>query len=544
MTLLPAIHEPFYRDGPTWPHEPGRDAIERAYRDAFHVAAREAALWTKCDDGQVKAAWTERHKARKDGRIVLPDGVYGYEPSHEVEAARTRGRVQALEFARECREKLAKEQVPEEFVRSFVLKTWSQAVGHWALTPLALTVCPPPHPLCELTEDQRRALRTLGPQIEKHGRRPQLLIPRYRSVHELVLDHPRLQKPVLEGLLRTGEILNLVASPKTGKSWLVADLAIAVATGRVWLGLFPAPRGEVLLIDNELDGSTLANRIPKVAAARDTAVDAFSDSVFVETLRGNLADIFQLEEYFDEVEPGRFALIILDALFRFMPADMDENSNGAMTAVYNRLDQYARRLQSAIAVVHHTSKGLQGDKSVTDVGAGAGSQSRAADAHLVLRPHQEENVFVVDAAVRSWPPVRSRCLRWDFPVFHLADDLDPADLKRPRSRRVRAPKEAKPEKPEWTVEQFVGKFVADQPETKQAIIVLARAEGLSERKASDLLRRAEEAGQVHRWIEGRNKPQRFATVSQQTSATHDNDGEAPGQSQTIRSKAESTPAPE
>lgn len=206
-------------------------------------------------------------------------------------------------------------------------------------------------------------------------------------MHELVLDHPRLQKPVLEGLLRTGEILNLVASPKTGKSWLVADLAIAVATGRVWLGLFAASPGQVLLIDNELDGSTLANRIPKVAAARNTALDAFSDAVFVETLRGNLADIFQLEEYFDEIEPGRFVLIILDALFRFMPADMDENSNGAMTAVYNRLDQYARRLQSAIAVVHHTSKGRQGDKSVTDVGAGAGSQSRAADAHLVLRLH-------------------------------------------------------------------------------------------------------------------------------------------------------------
>jgi len=513
MTQLPTIHEPFYRDGPTWPHEPGRDAIEHAYRNAFLGAAREAALWRELNDGQVKAAWTERHKARKDGRIILPDGVYGYERGHEVEAARTRGRVQALEFARECWENLAKEHVPEEFVRSFVLKTWSQAVGHWALTPPALTVCPPPHPLCELSEDQRRALRTLGPQIEKHGRRPQLLIPRYRSVHELVLDHPRLQKPVLEGLLRTGEILNLVASPKTGKSWLVADLAIAVATGRVWLGLFAATPGDVLLIDNELDGSTLANRIPKVAAARNTAIDAFSDAVYVETLRGNLADIFQLEEYFDEVEPGRFALIILDALFRFMPSDMDENSNGAMTAVYNRLDQYARRLQSAIAVVHHTSKGLQGDKSVTDVGAGAGSQSRAADAHLVLRPHQEENVFVLDAAVRSWPPVRPRCLRWEFPVFHLADDLDPADIKRPRSRRMRAPKEAKPEKPEWTVDQFVERFVTKEPETKLAIADLARAEGLSERKASDLLRRAEEAGQVHRWIEGRNKPQRFATVA-------------------------------
>lgn len=120
---------------------------------------------------------------------------------------------------------------------------------------------------------------------------------------------------------------------------------------------------------------------------------------------------------------------------------------------------------------------------------------------------------MLDAAVRSWPPVKPKCLRWEFPVFHLADDLNPADIKRPRSRRMRAPKEAKPEIPEWTVEQFVERFVASEPETKQAIVDLARAEGISERKASDLLRRAAEAGQVHRWIEERNKPQRFATVA-------------------------------
>lgn len=48
---------------------------------------------------------------------------------------------------------------------------------------------------------------------------------------------------------------------------------------------------------------------------------------------------------------------------------------------------------------------------LTDVGAGAGSQSRATDAHVVLRPHEEDGVAVLDAAVRSWPPIEPMCMR-------------------------------------------------------------------------------------------------------------------------------------
>ena len=109
-------------------------------------------------------------------------------------------------------------------------------------------------------------------------------------------------------------------------------------------------------------------------------------------------------------------LIVLDALYRLMPRGMDENDNGAMAQVYNQTDRYAQRVRSAFALVHHTTKGLQGDKGVTDVGAGAGSQSRAADTHLILRPHQQEGVVVLDAAVRSWPPLQPRCLPPGPPV--------------------------------------------------------------------------------------------------------------------------------
>lgn|GEM_PF-2741289 len=84
---------------------------------------------------------------------------------------------------------------------------------------------------------------------------------------------------------------------------------------------------------------------------------------------------------------------------------------GRITAIYNLLDGYAQAMKSSIILVHHTSKGNQANKSVTDLGSGAGAQSRSPDTHLTLRQHQEDGVVSVFCCVRSFPPVESFCLR-------------------------------------------------------------------------------------------------------------------------------------
>ncbi|MBI1374081.1 MAG: AAA family ATPase [Phycisphaera sp.] len=324
------------------------------------------------------------------------------------------------------------------------------------------------------------------------------------TVRALVAEFPALRRPVIHGLLREGETMNLIASPKTGKSWLVTDLAISVATGRDWLGQFRCERGDVLILDNELHGETSAHRIPKVAVARQVPVDAYADRVWVQNLRGHLQDVFSLGAYFQSLEPGRFKVIILDAFYRFMPRDMDENDNGTMASLYNHLDRYADRLGCSFVLIHHTTKGNQSAKSVTDVGAGAGSQSRATDTHMVLRPHEEDDAVVVDAAVRSWPPVAPRCLRWSFPVWSPADDLDPAQLRSDGGRKRSEKKD------EWSPESFVEAFVDDEPATRSAIISKAIRAGLSRWAADNLLRTADSDGLVLRHGTGkRNQPSTY-----------------------------------
>lgn len=249
------------------------------------------------------------------------------------------------------------------------------------------------------------------------------------TVEKLAELYPRLNEPIIDGVQRVGETMNLIAPPKVGKSWLSYGLGISVVTGRAWFNFTTKP-GRVLLIDNELHRPTIAFRIPAVAKAMQIPVSELKGRFTVWPLRGKSKDIFAIEsDVIKHFKPGDFDLIILDAKYRAMPPGTSENDNAAETMFYNTVDRIADQLQTAFVLIHHSSKGMQGDKRTTDVGSGAGAQSRAADAHVVLREHEQEGVVVLDAAVRSFAPVKPLALRWEFPLWQPVYDVDTTALK-------------------------------------------------------------------------------------------------------------------
>jgi hypothetical protein len=227
--------------------------------------------------------------------------------------------------------------------------------------------------------------------------------------------------------------------------------------------------------------------------------------------------VFNLRSYFDTIEPGRFKVVILDAFYRFLPRDTDENDNGTIASIYSQLDQYADRLGCCFILIHHSTKGTQSEKAVTDVGAGAGSQSRATDTHLVLRQHEQDGAVVLDAAVRSWAPIDPVCLRWQFPIWTPDENLDPSDLKRANSKRRERKQEnqqAEPEAVKWTVELFVGRFIGIEPRTVEEIVIAADAQDISDRKARTFIKAAEAGRKIFRHAYGPRMPVKYCTAEQ------------------------------
>lgn len=255
--------------------------------------------------------------------------------------------------------------------------------------------------------------------INLHDRKLNIL-----SVAKLIEQYPTDDPPVIDGLLRLGETMNVIASPKVGKTWLAAGMAFSIANGLPWMGM-QCTKGRVLILDCELKPRTLRFRYERVASE----MKCDTNSVDVIPLRGDGRSVIELgQDLRDSLLRNDYSVIVWDALYRLLPAKTSENDNAGMMAIYNELDRIAEHTGASNIVIHHTSKGMQGEKALTDVGAGAGSISRAADTHLAIRPHELADCAVVDAVCRSFKSPNPLTIRWEFPLWHQSS-IEPA-LKR------------------------------------------------------------------------------------------------------------------
>lgn len=311
------------------------------------------------------------------------------------------------------------------------------------------------------------AVPTETPPPEKH----------FFTASELMDEYKEMKEPLIDGLLRREEVMNVVAAPKTGKSWLVMQLALALVSGDYCFGR-KCTKTRVLLVDNELHKETLSCRLRRVADAMGIRLTSscLNDLViFPQRGCGAAKDMHSLRSLLEKYEGEPFGVVILDALYKALPKDVDENSNGQITAIYNLLDSYAHNMKAAFILVHHTSKGNQANKSVTDLGSGAGAQSRAPDTHLTLRRHQDDNVVSVYCCVRSFPPVDPFCLRKsDTSVWIPAPECNPEAMD---GKDVAA--EGRSKKRRLTVDAVVGAITDNidtlqLPQSKTRLVELVR----------------------------------------------------------------------
>ncbi|MDD5598722.1 MAG: AAA family ATPase, partial [Victivallaceae bacterium] len=114
-----------------------------------------------------------------------------------------------------------------------------------------------------------------------------------KPLNHLIENFAGLNPPVIHGLIREGETMNIIASPKVGKSWFAMRLAISVASGIDWLG-FPVEQGTVLHLDNELFENTLTDRYRKIAKAMNIDPNLFNRNIDTFSMRGKLRDIVSL----------------------------------------------------------------------------------------------------------------------------------------------------------------------------------------------------------------------------------------------------------
>jgi AAA domain len=187
--------------------------------------------------------------------------------------------------------------------------------------------------------------------------------------------------------------------PKSYKTWMALEMAVAVASGSACLATFAVPAaGPVLLYAAEDSQSDLRLRLESLAHHHQIPLAHLDIRVIT-------ADSLRLDRTADQQRLAatlllhRPVLLILDPLVRLHA--MDENAAGEIAALLGYLRALQRQSGSAIAVVHHAKKSLP-----TQGGAGyslRGSSDLYAwvDSFLYLRRHHGQ--LLLSAEHRSAP---------------------------------------------------------------------------------------------------------------------------------------------
>jgi len=267
-------------------------------------------------------------------------------------------------------------------------------------------------------------LKAAGEAVEASGTGPQIVTARD------FMTKPIPEPPqVIRRVLRAGQVGMVASTSKGGKTWLVQSLGLAVPNGLNWLKWQTTP-GRVLYVDPELppyDGQT---RLASLAEAMGLdripeGLDLWRVKGESITVRGMIPRILQRQKQVGEP----YALILLDSLY-CLNGGRDENDNTAQAQTMQELYALTAQTGAAVLVTHHFSKGNKANTDHLDRASGAGVFTRAPDVFMTLTPHREPDCYSVETTCRSFARPDPFVIRWAFPMWSLADELDPEHLKR------------------------------------------------------------------------------------------------------------------
>ena len=173
------------------------------------------------------------------------------------------------------------------------------------------------------------------------------------SMTELYQTSYGSRPPIIDGLLYTGAYI-LAGAPKIGKSFLVAQIAYHVSTGKKLWGL-DVDQGTVLYLALEDDYQRIQSRMFMMYGVEDSEKLHFAT---VANKIGNGLD--EQLEYFIKTHLGT-KLIVIDTMQKIREVGGEAYSYASDYEIIGKLKKFADKYHICVLVVHHTRKQPAGD---------------------------------------------------------------------------------------------------------------------------------------------------------------------------------------
>ena len=242
---------------------------------------------------------------------------------------------------------------------------------------------------------------------------------------------------LIRGILRRGHKMLIAGPSKAGKSFLLIELAIAIAEGRSWLG-FPCVQGKVLYVNLEIDPASCIDRFITIYSKLGIT-PPHTENIVIWNLRGHALPLDKLVPIIvRRMRDEQFATVIIDPIYKVITGD--ENNASDMGAFCNQFDKICTEMGASAIYCHHHSKGAQGGKKAIDRASGSGVFARDPDAQLdiielkkpLFREAETEtedgevveieqfdttrSAWRLEASLREFPPITPVNFYFDYPL--------------------------------------------------------------------------------------------------------------------------------
>lgn len=210
--------------------------------------------------------------------------------------------------------------------------------------------------------------------------------PEYISINELMSrEYPSTQW-LVDKLIPAGAITVMSAAPASYKTWLLLDIANAVAAGKPLFDVFQTEQGAVVMIDEESGEAALSHRLKSLGADPNQAIH-------FKCRMGFKATEANVDKLLNDCLKNDVRLVIIDTLIQIHSAD--ENNPNDMTKVFKLLNRLTTH-GIAVVVAHHNRK--SGNKM-----GGSGEEMRgssgilaAIECHLALKRQAKSRSVVIE----------------------------------------------------------------------------------------------------------------------------------------------------
>ena len=226
-------------------------------------------------------------------------------------------------------------------------------------------------------------------------------LPKLKSISAETLQNKEFDERyyAVQNMVPEGETI-IAAPPKTGKSWLMLDMCLKVATGQDFLG-FKTNKSDTLYLALEDGEDFEQERLNMVLEGRPAPPNFHF--VFSNVMPMNEGFLLQLDELLKEIPETK--VVVIDTL-QFIKYRQGK-SESAYECDYRTgrdLKEYAEKNKLAIVVVTHTTKMIHIEDEMSNV-SGTNGVTGAADAVVVLnkehRTDLDAKMFITGRKVRQ-----------------------------------------------------------------------------------------------------------------------------------------------